>query len=99
MPCYATGSAEGDARLAAQEANDELTKVTRLLCKLCGRLERSGFTKPITTDKKLHAWWEKHKKIDRIRKGEEERYQKDRVRRKELLSNLSDDDKRILGVM
>jgi hypothetical protein len=34
MPCYATGTAEGDARLMAQEAHEQLTITTRVACEL-----------------------------------------------------------------
>lgn len=71
MPCYYTGSAEGDARYAAEQANDlanryrkELDKLTDLLCK-AGKCYERGTPAP----KELRDWWQKHKKED-AKRGE-----------------------------
>ncbi len=68
MPCYYTGSAEGDAQLAAKEAREELgktiTELNRYLCAACHVLEINGWPFPRGLDK----WWKKHKKIDAKRK-------------------------------
>ena len=63
MPCYYTGTAEGDARLAAQEATTELTEVTRLLCKAMKVVERERLLKSMPDD--VRDWWREHKVIDR----------------------------------
>jgi hypothetical protein len=63
MPCYYTGSAEGDARLHAEEAQTELTKVTRLLCSAMKAAERQRFLSAMPND--VRQWWREHKKIDR----------------------------------
>ena len=34
MPCYATGTAEGDANLRAHDAQDAATKATRAACEM-----------------------------------------------------------------
>lgn len=69
MPCYATGSAEGDARLSAQEARAEATRVTALLCRACRIIEQRVCKLkdggPIMAE--LSAWWAKHQKVDRER--------------------------------
>lgn len=64
MPCYYTGTAEGDARLAAQERlTREEQKFTRMLCKTCQVLEENGIEIP----KGIKKWWKKHKKQDKKR--------------------------------
>lgn len=68
MPCYATGSAEGDAQLSAQEARKEATKVTALLCMLCQEVEEYGCVDEIFLPTPVRAWWKKHKKIDQIKR-------------------------------
>jgi hypothetical protein len=64
MPCYVTGSAEGDAELAAADAIKELTKVTRLLCLVCKEAEKNNGELP----KSVWDWWEKHSKQDKANK-------------------------------
>lgn len=62
MPCFMTGSAEGDAALARDEAAAETTKVTRLLCALLKELPP---THPaIDRVPGLKRWRDKHQKID-----------------------------------
>ena len=62
MPCYMTGSAEGDARLAAHEAREAATKLTRLLCAACAALEAAGLVDAANAE--LSDWWSEHKRID-----------------------------------
>lgn len=69
MPCYYTGSAEGDAKLAYQEATEALTEVTSLLCELCAYVEAGGGRG--TLPERVQEWWEKHQRIDAKRKREE----------------------------
>ena len=75
MPCYYTGSAEGDARLAAEETRErlgkEITNRTRLLCSICQTAEEAKLTLP----KDVQTWWNKHKKVDKKRKEKERRRQ------------------------
>lgn len=65
MPCYYTGSAEGDAALAHEESNKKhkstITKLTRMLCDSCKEMEAKGIEIP----KSVKAWWIRHKKIDK----------------------------------
>jgi hypothetical protein len=65
MPCYYTGSEIGDARLARDEANAELTKLTRWLCAICHVADLNKW--PLPND--LQRWWNKHKRIDAKRKA------------------------------
>lgn len=61
MPCYFTGTAEGDRALEAQEAQENLTRVTRLLCIACKYIDSQNLPIP----EKIQNWWKKHKKIDK----------------------------------
>lgn len=96
MPCYATGSAEGDARLAADEAHDEMTMVTALLCSLCVELDKHKQKKLMPP--KVKRWWENHKEIDRerIREATAES-NKERLKRS-TLKRLSKKEKEALGI-
>lgn len=80
MPCYVTGSAEGDAQLAAREAREAATLATRLLCEVMEVLPdgiRDGLYLAVPG---LPVWWSKHQQIDRERKAREAEY----ARREEL---------------
>ena len=72
MPCYYTGTAEGDAKLAADEARRELTRVTSMLCELLARIDYEGeFTLTDLHDELvpgLNNFWQEHKAIDKKRK-------------------------------
>lgn len=63
MPCYYTGTAEGDAKLDAAETRRKLTKTTRLLCKAMELLLRSFDTPAIPQE--LLRWHSKHQKVDK----------------------------------
>lgn len=77
MPCYITGSAAGDAELAAKEAREEAQKVTRLLCNLLERLENGSPTHYFTyVPIKVDRWWQAHKEIDKERKEREAKEKK-----------------------
>jgi len=67
MPCYYTGSAEGDALLAADEsinkARLDRLKLTRLLCDICKTLDECNGS--FLMSKELKSWWKKHSKQDK----------------------------------
>ena len=72
MPCFYTGSAEGDARYAADEASKraakykkELDRLTDLLCK-AGRARHNGIVPPV----EVRKWWAEHRCQD-AKRGEE----------------------------
>lgn len=74
MPCFVTGSAEGDAQLAASEAREAATLATRLLCGVMERIspmQRGDLYRLVAG---LQPWWEKHQQIDRDRKAREAEY-------------------------
>jgi hypothetical protein len=67
MPCYATGSAAGDAALSEREAREEATRLARLLCLACESSERRNHPLPAL----VAQWWREHKKIDAERRARE----------------------------
>lgn len=69
MPCYYTGSAEGDLRLAAEEREKTMTQLTQLLCKSCKELSKYAFMQHWPED--LRKWYSNHKKVDAERKRKE----------------------------
>lgn len=69
MPCYYTGSAEGDAQLEAEIARKKLTEVTAMLCELCDFVESEERNLP----DHIAAWWDEHTKVDRERRRRERR--------------------------
>lgn len=58
MPCYYTGSREGDLELNLEESHKVVTKLTRLLCEACKKIPEKDMSK------KLRKWCKQHKKID-----------------------------------
>ena len=70
MPCYRTGSFEGDRALALRENNEALrtliTKLTRVACDALSVLSEYEEFDRVKPETKL--WWAKHEKIDRERK-------------------------------
>ena len=64
MPCYITGSRQGDIDyyndLIINQLEDKTTKVTQMLCKACKALDDNGIKIP----RGLGAWWKKHKEQD-----------------------------------
>lgn len=94
MPCYMTGSAVGDARLAASEARQEAQEVTRHLCAVCELLEQSGVALPVS----VAPWWERHKQIDAKRKREAEEVRKRAKKRRSALGKLTPEERVALGL-
>lgn len=72
MPCYYTGSAEGDARLASEEAHKQVTKLAGLLCESCLAMEKARLKMPDGTA----AWWNEHKTIDKAARSSAKRLAK-----------------------
>lgn len=77
MPCYITGSADGDARLVTDELRKEADRLNKMLCALMELLEfRSDWSNRLETAvypnvPGLKKWWTNHKKIDEERREEE----------------------------
>lgn len=82
MPCYYTGSAEGDRELArheAREANNKdsellITKLTSMLCFLCEKIENGETVSWVNIEdsenKTIVDFWTEHKLRDKKRKEE-----------------------------
>lgn len=94
MPCYYTGSAEGDRALAAQENADKLaeklTEMTELACEAMEIIDKAGIA--YTSSYKLRDWWKKHKKLDAARKH------KEADAREIALAKLTKEDRHALGL-
>ena len=60
MPCYITGSREGDRELSMQELQATAGETHRLLCQLCRHYEVNQRLLP----PEIAIWWEKHKAVD-----------------------------------
>lgn len=63
MPCKSSWDEPTSHELREQEmkVRAELNETTRLLCEVCGALERAKLEMP----KHLQEWWDKHKVFDR----------------------------------
>lgn len=94
MPCYATGSAEGDARLDANEAQAELTKVSDLLCKACARMDLHH----IPMQASVRKWWDEHQEIDRKRLKQRAADLQQQEDRKVAMKKLTPNDRAALGL-
>ncbi len=73
MPCYYTGSAEGDRALAWEESAKEnaetITKLTQLLCEACTELYKvDGLSRSYNLSKDLDKWWKEHQRVDKKNK-------------------------------
>ena len=96
MPCYATGSAEGDAQLSAREARQEATENARAACDALAVLEQFvefNQLKPAT-----QRWWRRHKKIDRERRADEAARKNRKEVRQRGLSKLTAEEREELGL-
>jgi hypothetical protein len=62
MPCYMTGSTDGDRAMASEE---EVTRLTRMLCQLCHAMESTEHIRMYEHRAPgLAKWWRDHKAID-----------------------------------
>lgn len=98
MACYYTGSAEGDARLAASEARESLTKVTAMLCEVLESLETNNLLGKAGFSDDIHKFWEKHKKKDRERKVREHQELNKKKIREKLIGQMTDEEKEAFGL-
>ena len=98
MPCYYTGTAEGDARLAADEAHKSLTEVTAHLCWLCDYNERLLQANVLRERPPLWAWWQKHKALDAQHREQAAYEARQLVFRQAALRKLTKEEKEALGL-
>lgn len=88
MPCYVTGTREGDLALSADEARAEATKLAQLLCKACDALEWQ-----LRMPDEVNAWWRAHKAVDANRRAVEER---EKDKRRALYEAMKSERERLL---
>jgi hypothetical protein len=98
MPCYYTGSAEGDARLAAEEAQTALTNVTQMLCALMTLIETHHDYLMPDVPSNVRIWWDRHKEIDKKREAQRKREEKVYAARKAARAKLSRAERKLLGI-
>lgn len=71
MPCYYTGSAEGDRQLAFDEAkkksNSTITKLTQILCEVGEWADDQDFFEIENMPASFLKFWSNHKKTDKDR--------------------------------
>lgn len=100
MPCYATGSAEGDARLAASEAHRRLTEVTDMLCSVMQTIERERNGLDFIDTKlktNVQNWWAEHKRIDAEKQAKAREEQNRRILAEQALKKLTKEELEALG--
>lgn len=113
MPCFYTGSLEGDRALAAEQGAAEnaklITNLTQMLCDVCEELDkqpkslREHIESPPSfknCSTQVQNWWQKHKETDKKRreKAEEESKLHREVVKRKALSKLSEEEIKILGL-
>ena len=71
MPCYYTGSREGDLALSLEEARTQVTRLTRMLCEANKHIDEhsSDYHYVSVRSPELDRWWKEHKVIDRAHKN------------------------------
>lgn len=102
MPCY---DVRDEPAYVAREYQQKVDKLTRLLCEACTVLEdkcsAASVNYPELKDHvsdELGQWWDAHQEMDRKRKAAEAKSKAARRARKDALSRMSAEDRRILGL-
>lgn len=100
MPCFTTGSAEGDARLDAEESSREATRATRAACDMLRRARRMKVWKEFVggLSRKTLDWITEHDNTDKERRAQEAEEREQRRLEKKALSKLSKREREILGL-
>ncbi len=105
MPCQDYDSRWDDSwerqarESAKKEMRDHADKLARIACKAMTELVKSGHADfLILKDDEVREWWEQHQEADR--KAQEAKLEKQRRAKikKEALSKLSDEEKKVLGI-
>ena len=97
MPCYATGSALGDAQLSAEENWRDATAATRAACEMA-RMLRSGKPNFDGLSKATRSWVREHDKVDRECRKREKAEAAERREAKAALSKLTKRERELLRV-
>jgi hypothetical protein len=99
MPCYATGSAEGDARLSAQEAQKEATAATRVACELVKTMRGHGLKKLLNQlSPATKAWIVEHDAKDAALKRQDAEIKLRAKHRAAALKKLTSEEKKALDL-
>lgn len=101
MPCYYTGSAEGDRALPQKESVEEyttaVTKLTEMPCFLCDEIDNGEAMCWVDIDgcqnKDVIEFWQKHKILDEKKKEDMKKKAKDK-----LDKHLSKEEQKLLGI-
>lgn len=94
MPCYYTGSREGDLALAAQETREALTKVTRVACELLSLMPGYGDGAWDEISPEVIAWCKEHQRKDRQRRANERKARETKKKREQALAKLTPAERR-----
>lgn len=97
MPCFATGSAAGDALLAAEENGRDAIDATKAACEMAAMLrsKRPDFARLSPQTKQ---WVKAHDKIDRERREAEAEERKERKERTAARAKLTKRERELLNV-
>ena len=71
MPCYVTGSYEGDRELDARETREELLRVTRVACELAQAIRDADISHFVifpTLNLSTQKWVREHELVDKKRR-------------------------------
>jgi len=98
MPCYHTGSAEGDLRESLDDVAKERDLLENMLCGLCTRVEAAKFLSIIYADPTLKTWWAKHKLADQREKATEAADEKRSALAAKARKKLTKAEKEALGI-
>ena len=93
MPCMGPDPREM-AGWERRNLEDEIHKLTNMLCALCRNNENDGRSMP----RRVTTWWKKHKVIDEQRKRAADEKKKKKELKASGLSKLTDPEKRALGL-
>lgn len=96
MPCYATGSREGDAELSAREAQQEALEATRAACEMMAKLKENDLLSELS--KQTRAWIKKHVEIDRKRMKEKDDAAREKDAAARGLRKLTKQERKALGL-
>lgn len=89
---------------------DRLHKLTRMLCGLCGRVEKlieDSTGKPVTgsslvealeKDNELYEWWKEHQEKDRKREADKAEAKRQKEIARKARAKLSDEELEVLGL-
>lgn len=106
MPCYQTGSREGDLEESLGEVSKERNKLDAMLCAVFDVLEKEGTLEKVIAAVDIQEcgvarvaftkWWRRHKASDAARKEREKAEADEAELRKRTLANLTPAQRRAL---